>query len=83
MRPSALRPTRAHAVAGEVRRTTAALVCALAALAALLVPALAQAAAPESTALTAFTTAPTARLASLVSGPPVNISPPTVAGQLV
>ena len=83
MRPSALRPTRAHAVAGEVRRTTAALVCALAALAALLVPALAQAVAPESTALTAFTTAPTARLASLVSGPPVNISPPTVAGQLV
>jgi hypothetical protein len=82
MRPSALRPTRAHAVAREVRRHTATLVCALAALAALLVPALAQAA-PDSTALTAFTTAPTARLASLVSGPPVNVSPPTVAGQLV
>jgi hypothetical protein len=65
-----------------VRRITGALVCVLATLAALLAPALAQAA-PVPDALTAFTAAPTTRLASLVSGPPVNISPPTVAGAIV
>jgi hypothetical protein len=54
----------------------------LVAFATMLVPTLAQAA-PISPALNAFTAAPTARLASLVSGPPIDISPPTVAGRLV